>query len=43
MYFGFNIFIFDDELYMLGGDIVFYVYMLIAFRFFYFLFHIMVH
>ena len=35
-------YLFDDGLYMLGGDIVFYVFMLIIFVFM-FLFHIMVH
>ena len=35
-------YLFDDGLYMLGGDIVFYVFMLIVFVFM-FLFHIMVH
>ena len=33
-------FCFDDGLYMLGGDIVFYVYCFYVFNF---LFHIMIH
>ena len=37
MYFGFDVFILDIELYMLGGDMVF---MFIVFMF---LFHIVVH
>ena len=40
MYFGFDVFILDIELYMLGGDMVF---MFLCFYVFMVLFHIVVH